>query len=109
MQERKRRKVRLQWKNHIKITYKENDWDHVTEASMVEELIKNLSPEEMVITIKVMKSDKAAGPFAVGAEMIPASGEVGVGVMVELCQRVFDGKGMLDNWQTSVVVPIFKR
>ena len=28
--------------------------------------------------------------------------------MVELCQRVIDGKGMPDKWQTSVLVPIFK-
>ena len=28
--------------------------------------------------------------------------------MVELCQRVLDGKGMPDGWQTSVLVPIFK-
>ena len=28
--------------------------------------------------------------------------------MVELCQRVLDGKGMQDEWQTSVPVPIFK-
>ena len=39
--------------------------------------------------------------------MISASGEVGVSVMVELCQRV-DGKEMLDEWQASVLVPIFK-
>ena len=29
--------------------------------------------------------------------------------MVELCQRVLDGKGMPDEWLTSVLVPIFKR
>ena len=40
--------------------------------------------------------------------MISASGEVGVSVMVELCQRVLDGKEMLNQWQKSVLVPIFK-
>ena len=40
--------------------------------------------------------------------MISASVEVGASVMVELCQRVLDGKGMPDEWQTSVLVPIFK-
>ena len=40
--------------------------------------------------------------------MISASGEVGVSVMVKLCQRVLDGKGMPDIWQTSVLVTIFK-
>ena len=40
--------------------------------------------------------------------MISASGEVGVSVMMELCQRVLDGKGMPDDRQTSVLAPIFK-
>ena len=40
--------------------------------------------------------------------MISASGEVGVSVIVKLCQRVLNGKRMSDDWQTSVLVPIFK-
>ena len=28
--------------------------------------------------------------------------------MLQLCQRVLDGKGIPDEWKTSVVVPIFK-
>ena len=62
----------------------------------------------MAIAIKVMKPGKAARPSEVCGEMISASGEVGVSVMMELCQRVLDGKGMPDEWQTSVMVPIFK-
>ena len=73
---------------------KENDWDHVTAASMVERPIKNVTREEMAIAIKVMKPGKAAGPSEVNAESISASREVDVNVMVELCQRVLDGKGM---------------
>ena len=40
--------------------------------------------------------------------MIVASGEIGVKVMMELCQRVLDGRGMPDEWKTNVIVPIFK-
>ena len=40
--------------------------------------------------------------------MISASGEVGVSVMMELCQSILDGKGMPDEQQTSVLIPIFK-
>ena len=87
---------------------KENDCDHVTAASMVEGPIKNVTREEMAIAIKVMKPKKAAEPSEVCAEMISASGEVGVSVMLELCQRVLDGKEMPDGRQTSVLVPIFK-
>ena len=40
--------------------------------------------------------------------MIIASRKLGVGVMKKLCQRVLDGKGMPEEWKTSIVVPIFK-
>ena len=40
--------------------------------------------------------------------MIIASGKFGIGVIKKLCQRVHDGKGMPEEWKTSVVVPIFK-
>ena len=56
-----------------------------------------------------MKPGKAAGPSEVCAEMTSASGEVGVDLMVELCQHALDRKGMPDEWQTSVLVTIFKK
>ena len=56
----------------------------------------------------MMKPGTAAGPSEVCAEMISVNGEVEVSVMVEFCQRVLDGKGMPDEWQTSALVPIFK-
>ena len=40
--------------------------------------------------------------------MIAASGKIGVEVMVKLCQRVLNGKGIPDEWKTSAVVPIYK-
>ena len=40
--------------------------------------------------------------------MIAGSGEIGISVMVELCQGVCDGRGMPDEWALSSVVPIFK-
>ena len=41
-------------------------------------------------------------------DMIIASGKFGAGVIKKLCQRVFDGKGMPEEWKISVVVPILK-
>ena len=58
--------------------------------------------------IRKVKVGKAAGSSEVSVEMIVTSGEIGIGVMVELCQGVFDGRGMLDDWALSVMVPIFK-
>ena len=70
---------------------------------MVEGPIKIVTQKEMAIAIKVMKPGKAAEPSKVCAEMVSDSGEVEVSVMVELCQRMLDGKGMPDEWQTSVL------
>ena len=55
-----------------------------------------------------MKAGKAAEPSEVSVEMIAASGEIGIDVMVELCQSVLDERGMPDEWALSVEVPIFK-
>ena len=73
------------WKNFMEeIINKENDRNHMAAASMIEGPIKNVTCKEMAIAIQVMKPEKAVGPSEVYAEMISASGEVGVSVMVEL-------------------------
>ena len=55
-----------------------------------------------------MKSGKATGPSEVDFKMIIASGDTCIKVMVELCQRVLDDRGMPEERKTNVVVPIFK-
>ena len=48
------------------------------------------------------------GPTEVYTEMILAHGDFGITVLIELCHRILDRKGMPDDWSTSVVIPIFK-
>ena len=83
----------------------ENEWDQNVKAELVEGTVERVSREEVVKAIREMKAGKAAGPSEVSVEMIAASGEIGIGVMVELCQGVLDEKGMLAEW---ALVPIFK-
>ena len=40
------------------------------------------------------------GPYEVGVEMIVASGKIEAKVLIDICQRVWDGKGMSDEWKT---------
>ena len=62
------------WKYHMEeIMNKENDWDHVTVANMVEGPNKNVTHKEMATAITVMKPEMAAGPCEVCAETISAS------------------------------------
>ena len=50
---------------------------------------------------------KGYWPSEVSAEMIIACGKIGIDVMMELRQRVLDGRGIPEEWEVSVVVPIF--
>ena len=97
------------WKEHMeKIMNEENEWDRVVETNLVEGPVEKVVRDEIVEAIQSMKSGKATGTSDVSVEIIVASGEIGVKVMMELCQRVVDGGGMPDEWKTSVIVPIFK-
>ena len=97
------------WKEHMeKIMNKENEWDHMVETDLVEGPVEKLACNEIVEAIQSMKSRKATGPSEVSLEMIVASCKIGIMVMMELCQRVLDGREMPDEWKTSVIVPIFK-
>ena len=67
-----------------------------------------MARNEIVEAKKTIKSRKANGPSEVSEEMIVASDKIWVKAMMELCQRVLDGRGMPDEWKTSVIVPICK-
>ena len=91
-----------------KIINVENEWDQMVEADMVEGPIEGVTDEEVMEAMNKMKLEKAAEPSKVNMDTIIASGKFGVEVIKKLCQRVLDGKGMPEEWKTSVVVPIFK-
>ena len=90
-----------------KIMNEENEWSHMVETH-VEGPVEKVTRNEIVETMQKMKSGKATEPSEVSMEMIVASGVIGVKVMIELCQRVLDGRGMPDEWKFSVIVPIVK-
>ena len=77
-------------------------------TNVVEQPIDKVVRNEIVEAMPNMESGKATGTSEVSVGMIVASGEIGVQVMMELCQRVLDDRGMPDEWKTSVIVPIFK-
>ena len=77
------------------------------ETGVVEGPVEKVALNEIVEAMQKMKSTKATGFFELSVDMIVASGEIGVIVMMELCQRVLDAKGMPDEWKTCVIVSIF--
>ena len=57
---------------------------------------------------KYMKIGMAPGPTEVYAEMILASGDVGIRVQMTLCHGILDGSGMPEGWATGAAIPIFR-
>ena len=86
----------------------ENAWDHKVDAAVVEGPVEKVSRKEVREAIRKMKQGKAAGLSEVTTEMIVAGGRIAEEVMLQLYQRLLDGKGIPNEWKTSVVVPIFK-
>ena len=67
------------------------------EIDVVEEPVKKVARNESVKAMQKMKSRKATGTFEIRVEMIIASGEIGVKVMMEPCLPVLDGREMPDE------------
>ena len=84
----------------------ENKWDQIADADAVEGPIERVLREEIMEAFKYLMIGKAPGPTEVYAKMM-ASRDVGIRVLMELCQRILDGKGMPEDWATSVAMPIF--
>ena len=63
--------------------------------------------EELKEAFKYFKIGKAPGPTEVYAKMILVSGNIGIRVLVEPCQRILDRKGMPEDWASSAAIPIF--
>ena len=57
---------------------------------------------------KEMKPSKAIQPSDASLELIAASKEVGIRVMVELSRKVLDGYGMPAEWAQGIMVSILK-
>ena len=87
--------------------YEKNAWDHNVDAAMVEGPVEKVSLKEVREAIRKMKQGKGAGLSEVTTEMIVAGGRIAEEVMLQFCQRVLGGKGIPNEWKTSVVVPIF--
>ena len=74
----------------------------MVETDTVEWPVEKVAYNEIVEALQKIKSGKATGTTEVSVEMIIAIGEIWVKVMMELCQYVLDGRGMPDEWKTSV-------
>ena len=83
----------------------ENGWDQIAETDTVQGQIERVMREEIMETFKRMKIGQTP---EVNAEIILASGDNGIRVLMAFCKRMHDEKGMPSDWSTRVAIHIFK-
>ncbi|KAF3699103.1 hypothetical protein EXN66_Car014790 [Channa argus] len=69
----------------------------------VEQQVAKISKSEVR-----MKSGKAVGPDDIPVEVWKCLGEVAVGFLTSLFNKILDSEKMPEDWRRSVLVPIFK-
>ena len=75
---------------------------------MVKEPVEKVSRKVVREVIRKMKQEKVVGLSKLTMNMVFAGGRIAEEVMLQLCQRVLDGKGIPNGWKISVAVPICK-
>ena len=86
----------------------ENEWSQAADADTLQGAIEGVMREDILEAFIHLKIGRTPGPSEVYAKMILASGDVGIRVLMELCQRTQDGKWTPADWATSAAIPIFK-
>jgi len=63
---------------------------------------------EVRAVLKEMKRHKAPGLFGLVAEMIQATGDIGIQWILDLCNGIVKEGSIPEDWKSSVVLQIYK-
>ena len=67
-----------------------------------------ISKDEVRTAMKRMKSGKAVGPDGIPVDAWKCLGEMAVGLLTRLFNKILESERMPEEWRLSVLVPIFK-
>ena len=97
------------WRTYMeKLLNEENEWNGNVEDSQVEGEIDDIDDVEIITAMKQMKEGKACGISNVSAELLMHSGEIGVAVMKDICNKILNEESIPEDWKNSVLVPLYK-
>ncbi|KAK3545312.1 hypothetical protein QTP70_003656 [Hemibagrus guttatus] len=102
--------VQRRWKEYFEeLMNEENEREKRVEGvNSVEQKVDKIRKDEVRKALKRMKSGKAVGPDDIPVEVWKCLGEVAVGFLTSLFNRVLESEKMPEEWRRSVLVPIFK-
>jgi hypothetical protein len=93
-----------------KLSNEEFAWDKntLTEVGVVSGPSEKITCEEVRTAMAKMKSNKAAGPTGVVADMLKASGEAGLLWLTDICNAVVKEGRIPDDWSKSWMINVYK-
>jgi len=101
--------VKKRWKEYFEKLLNEEYPKEVLESmSWNEGLIGLVGEEEVRDAVKAMKKKKAVGPDGVPVEVWKMLGDVSIGWLKNLLNKILIEGKMPEDWRKSFIVPIFK-
>ena len=101
--------IKDSWKEYIeKLMNEENEWDRKISAEVKEGPADCIRMDEVRAVLKEMKRHKAPGLSGLVAEMIKATGDIGIQWILDLCNGIVKEGSIPEDWKSSVVLPIYK-
>ena len=55
-----------------------------------------------------MKGSKAVGTSGIAAEMLKAAGDIGLGILTDLCNTIIQENSIPSRWDVSIILNCFK-
>jgi len=96
------------WNEYMeKLMNEENKWDHKISAEVKEGPADCIRMTEVRAVLKKMKRHKEPGLSGLVAEMMQATGDIGIQRILDLCNGIVKGS-IPEDWKSSVVLPIYK-
>jgi len=87
--------IRDSWKEYMeKLLNEENEWDHKISAEVKEGPADCIRMAEVRAELKKMKRHKAPGLSGLVAEMIQATGDIGIQWILDLCNGIVKEGGI---------------
>ena len=82
--------------------------DSLTEVDHMEGPVPDIPLGLVIKTIKLMNCGKAAGTFLTLAEMLKASGGVGIRQLHDLMENIMNFGRIITEWEENITASLFK-
>ena len=99
------------WKQHYqKLLNEEFPWDeeHLVFESPCEGPPPRINRTWVINALRKMKDKKAAGATGITAEMLKAAGDIGIDILMDICNDIISEKAIPAKWDTSIILNLFK-